>query len=63
MSDVKRLYRCPSCGEVLTEDEFEVHCENGGMPYCYCQFGLDDEGDFNRIFTEYETFVKEEDEG
>jgi hypothetical protein len=62
MSTVKRLYRCPRCGDVLTDAEYEELLTQSGMGYCYCEYGapygVPDEG-FQRILHEYEVFVKE----
>lgn len=53
MSTVKRLYRCPHCGDVLTDAEYEELLTQSGMGYCYCDFMND------RTLFEYEVFVKE----
>jgi len=50
-----KLYRCPVCGDVLTEEEYSAQFESGGSGYCYCQFS-----DGNRILIDYEVFVREE---
>lgn len=50
----KKLYRCPACGDVLTEEEYEADCVQGGG-YCYCQFKSGD-----RILTGYEVYEKKE---
>ena len=57
---VDKLYRCPHCGEVLTEEEYLRNCESGSSGYCLCEFSATDEkGDvwFPRIYHEYEVYV------
>lgn len=48
----KKIYRCPVCGEVLTDAEFKASCLQGGG-YCYCQFKSGE-----RILTEYDVYIK-----
>lgn len=59
----KKLYRCPICGEVLTEEEYLNQFESGGSGYCYCEFSaINEKGEiwYPRILHEYEAFVREE---
>ncbi len=50
----ERGYICPSCGELSTFSEQLDACSNGGMPYCYCEFG----GEMGRIFIGYKRINK-----
>ncbi len=50
---VTKLYRCPACGEVLTEEQYLNMLEWTGNGYCLCQFK-----DGDRRMTEYEVFTK-----
>ena len=47
----KKLYRCPACGDVLTDAEYDADCATGGG-YCYCQFK-----DGDRILTGYDVYL------
>ena len=47
----KKLYRCPACGDVLTDAEYDADCATGGG-YCYCQFK-----DGDRILTGYDIYI------
>jgi hypothetical protein len=31
-------YICPSCGDLVTKKDLLSACENGGLPFCYCEF-------------------------
>lgn len=42
-------YICPECGELSTFSQQLESCAEGGMPYCYCEFG----GERGRIFIGY----------
>ena len=56
---VKTLYRCPKCGETITDIELDKRAESGGLPYCYCRYSAYDEnGDiwFPREFVEYDVY-------
>jgi len=60
---IKKLYRCPKCGEVVTDKELDERMDCGGLPYCYCEFSAYDENGeiwFPRRYVEYEIFVREE---
>ena len=55
-----KLYRCPACGDVLTEEEYEAQL-NQGQCYCLCEFSaVDENGEiwYPRIMNEYEVFEK-----
>lgn len=58
MAKVAKLYRCPICGEVLIDAEYEAMLETSSNGYCLCQFS-----DGERIFTEYDVYVLKEREG
>jgi hypothetical protein len=45
-------YICPSCGVLSTNSELLEACGQGGMPYCYCEFGEE------RIFIGYKRVSK-----
>jgi len=47
-------YICPSCGELSTFSQQLEACSQGGMPYCYCEFG----GERGRIFIGYKRINK-----
>jgi hypothetical protein len=60
----KKLYRCPTCGDVLTETEYEASFLAGGNGYCLCQFSaVDEKGEnwFPRMMTEYDVYILQED--
>ena len=48
------FYICPECGELSTLSQQLEACSNGGMPYCYCEFG----GERGRIFIGYRRINK-----
>jgi len=55
----KKLYRCPKCGDIITDQELEWRMEGGGMGMCYCEFSaIDQDGDvfYPRIFHEYDVY-------
>lgn len=56
----EKLYRCPACGEVITDEEYEAQFESGGSSYCLCDFSETDpdtgEVWFPRIFHEYDVY-------
>lgn len=52
MGKVLRLYRCPHCGDTLTDAEYEEMMDNTGNGYCLCQFK-----DGERIFVGYDVYV------
>ena len=52
---VDKLYRCPECGDVLTEEDYQKEMESGSSGYCYCLFSSED-----RILVEYEVFIRQE---
>jgi len=59
---VTKLYRCPACGETLTEEEYQKDLASGGNGYCGCRFSAKDEHGnvwFPREYTEYEVFTRE----
>jgi hypothetical protein len=58
--EVIRLYRCPACGDTITEEEYLTGLDIGSMGYCYCEYGMNEDGYYNRTLNEYEVFVKEE---
>lgn len=55
----KRLFRCPACGEVITEEAWEEALQSGSG-YCYCEFSdVDpDTGEiwYPRILHEYDVY-------
>ena len=55
MTSPRRLYRCPACGDVITEEEY-LDWLSVGVGYCMCQYT----GDGERILTGYEVYTKEE---
>ena len=60
---VKKLYRCPACGDTLTEEEYQKDLASGGIGYCSCRFSAKDEHGniwFPREYVEYEVFTREE---
>ena len=62
---VNKLYRCPVCGETLTNEEYEHMLESGGGGHCMCEFSAYDEhGDiwFPRILNEYQVFILQEEQ-
>jgi len=56
----KKLYRCHACGDTITEEDYLEALDWGGMGYCYCEYGMDEDGNYNRTLNEYEVFVQEE---
>jgi len=59
---VTKLYRCPACGDVLTEEEYVKSLGMGSNGYCSCRFSAKDkQGNiwFPREYTEYEVFTRE----
>ncbi len=46
---------CLKCGELSTFSQRIEACSNGGMPYCYCEFG----GERGRIFIGYRRINKQ----
>jgi len=56
----EKLYRCPICGDIVTEEELELEMKFGGTGYCYCEFMETDPetGDvwFPRILHEYDVY-------
>jgi len=46
-----KLYRCPVCGDVLTEEEWEADFEIGGNGMCPCDFK-----DGERVYHEYDVY-------
>jgi hypothetical protein len=59
---IKKLYRCPLCGDTLTEVEYLRSFEGGGNGYCGCRFSAKDEHGniwFPREYVEYEVFTRE----
>lgn len=54
MNKPKKLYRCPKCGDTLTEFEYEADFEIGGNGMCPCDFK-----DGERVFYEYDTYILE----
>ena len=58
---VDKLYRCPSCGEVLTDEEYDEQLEDGFQGYCYCMYTAYDKDGvvwYPRELVPYEVFVK-----
>ena len=51
MTKVKTLYRCPICGDVVTDEEYEWLFEIGGNGMCQCDFQ-----DGNRIYYGYDVY-------
>ncbi|HIG94299.1 MAG: hypothetical protein QT05_C0049G0004 [archaeon GW2011_AR13] len=50
----EKYYICPSCGELSTYSKQLEEASQGGMPYCYCEFG----GERGRIFIDYKKINK-----
>lgn len=51
-----RRYRCPECGNTITEEEHQQMVEQVGGAYCYCKYvipGEDGEPIYLRILNEY----------
>jgi len=51
----KKLYRCPNCGETLTDEEWKDTFETGGYGYCLCKFMGGE-----RIVTDYDVYILQE---
>ena len=47
-------YICPSCGGLSTFSQQLEEASQGGLPYCYCEFG----GERGRIFIGYKRINK-----
>jgi len=58
MEKIDKLYRCPVCGEILTDVEYEASFESGGIGYCNCDWTCE-----TRIYHEYEVFEKVKNDG
>jgi len=43
MMDMTRRYRCPSCGDIITEEEYQDMIECEGHAWCYCEYVVHDE--------------------
>lgn len=55
----EKLYRCPTCGDIITEQALERSMESGGIGMCYCEFSaIDEDGDvwYPRIYNEYDVY-------
>ncbi len=46
-----KLYRCPECGDIVTETEILKDIENGSFGMCFCRYG-----NGSRILVEYEPY-------
>ena len=57
---VEKLYRCPICGSVLTDEEYETQFDYGGSGYCMCEYMMIDPGTgepwYPRILHEYDVY-------
>lgn len=51
----QKLYQCPVCGDVVTEDDIVKDLTSGGYGMCMCQYC-----NGHRTLTHYETFTPEE---
>uniref|UniRef100_A0A6M3X892 Uncharacterized protein n=1 Tax=viral metagenome TaxID=1070528 RepID=A0A6M3X892_9ZZZZ len=63
MTKIQKLYRCPECGSVLTDEEYESQTGYGRLGYCMCKYtAYDENGDiwYPRELVDYEIFVREE---
>lgn len=49
--NTQRFYRCPECGDIVTEDEIEEDRISGGYGCCMCKYG-----NGSRILVEYEPY-------
>lgn len=38
-----KKWKCPACGRVITDKEYQKEQENGSGGYCYCEFSATDE--------------------
>ncbi len=47
----KTIYRCPKCGDILTEKEWTDSFDSGGNGMCPCEFR-----DGNRIYYGYDVY-------
>lgn len=55
----KKLYRCPVCGDIVTEEKWLESIEHGGSGYCLCEFSAyDEKGElwFPRTYNEYDVY-------
>ena len=60
MNKPQKLFRCPVCGNIITEDRWLEDMKQGGNGYCACEFMTQDEnGDvfFPRIYHEYDVYA------
>ena len=51
-----KLYRCPECGDIVTEDEIAEDCALGGYGTCMCLYG-----NGSRLLVEYVAYELEPD--
>ena len=62
MTVPEKLYLCPACGEIITEEEWLEDLETGGSGYCYCDYSATDpetgEIWYPRILHEYVVYQK-----
>lgn len=49
-----RLYRCPECGDIVTEDDITEECAEGGYGACMCLYG-----NGSRLLVEYVPYEPE----
>ena len=55
----QKLYRCPECGETLTDKEHDDQIECGSLGYCGCRFmAYDENGEvwFPREYIKYDIY-------
>jgi len=52
-----KLYRCPECGDIVTEADILESLSNGGYGMCMCKFG-----NGQRVLVQYEPYTKPEPE-
>lgn len=56
----EKLYRCPICGGVLTEETWLEGMDAGGSGYCMCEYMMIDPGTrepwYPRILHEYDVY-------
>jgi len=58
----EKLYRCPACGDIITDEEYEKQLQANISGYCYCDFSTidPDTGEFwlPRILHKYDVYYR-----
>ena len=49
----QKLYKCPECGDIVTEDDILEDLTTGGFGCCLCKFG-----NGQRVLVRYESYIK-----